>query len=391
MKNNQRRLLAVTTFAAVAALALTSCADQGAAGGGSSADGSLPGVIKLVGVRDQTGPVAYSGIGAAEGAALAAEQINQQKFLGEGVTLEITERDAAFNPQLAASEVTAALADPATAAILGPMISSEALAVAPIAQNAGIPIVFTQSGVSGLLTGNMHFRASAPTSSYFHLLTDHIAASGAKTVNVLNSSSNPTFNELGKKVLPDLLKPAGVEVTQSFEFEANVSDFQASVSKVVQENPDAVVLTLIGPQVATATVQLRKSGYKGAIYTLSAVVPNALVPAGKDGEGVIYATTFSVAQPTENVKAFVEAFKQKFGHEPNLFAAEAYDQVWWIGRAIKESGSATRQGIAEGLTKVGNQGFLGAQGQLTFEAGHDVRVEGVLVEWNGAGESLVVD
>jgi branched-chain amino acid transport system substrate-binding protein len=391
MYKTSGRRVTIAVIGVIAALGMAGCsAEPTASGSAAGADGGLPAEIKLVGVRNQTGPVAYSGIDAAKGAALAAKEINEQGYLGEGVKIVITEKDSAFDPQLAASEVTAAAADASVVALLGPSISSEALAVAPIAQAAGIPIVFTQSGVDGLLDGgDKLFRASAPIHTYIDLVTDSIVEEGAQTVSVLNSATNPAYNEVGGKVIPELLEKEGVEVVSSFDLESSVSDFQAPVSRIVNEDPDAVVITLIGPQITTAVKQLRQAGFEGSIYTTAAVVDKQLVPAGDDAVGVRYATTFSASQTTEEVTAFVTAFEAENGVMPNLFAAESYDQVWWIARAIKESGSASREAIAEGLAAVAEDGFMGVQGELTFEEGHDLRSPGVLVAWNGSGEDLV--
>ena len=82
------------------------------------------------------------------------------------------------------------------------------------------------------------------------------------------------------------------------------------------------------------------------------------------------------------------AFEKRFGQLPDVYAAEGYDGMWWLARAIKASGSASRDGIKRGLQEVAKDGFEGAMGELTF-AGGDMRVPGVLVRWNGTREELV--
>ena len=72
---------------------------------------------------------------------------------------------------------------------------------------------------------------------------------------------------------------------------------------------------------------------------------------------------------------------------PNNYAAEAYDRMWFLARAIAEADSADRGAIKDGLAKVADKGFDGAQGHVTFDKG-DARVPGVLVEWDGTKEVL---
>lgn len=370
---------------AVAVLALSGCT-PGSSEASSEGGGGLS-VIKLLGVRNQTGPVAYTGISAAEGTALAVKEITEQAYLGEGVEIEVEERDSAFDPQLAATEITAGLASGDITAILGPQVSNEALAVAPIAQNAGVPIVFTQSGVSGLLTGSMHFRASVQAASIWPIGVDHIIESGAKSVAIFPGTI-PTYNELGVKTIPDLLAEADVEVSESFVLEPSVTDFQTPAGRVAAADPDAVVILLVGTQVPTLVVQLRQAGYDGPIHTANSMTDKQMESAGKAGEGMMFVASFTYAEAEGVPGAFTAAYEEEYGKFPDAYAAEAYDQTWWIARAIKLAGSAEPADVAAALLEVGQEGFTGAQGPLTFTNGNDARGEGVLVRWDGKKQTL---
>jgi branched-chain amino acid transport system substrate-binding protein len=85
---------------------------------------------------------------------------------------------------------------------------------------------------------------------------------------------------------------------------------------------------------------------------------------------------------------FTTAYQAKFGTLPDVFAAEAYDQTWWIARAIKQAGSANPADVAAALLQVGKKGFTGAQGALTFENGNDAKTKGVLVQWDGSKQTI---
>jgi branched-chain amino acid transport system substrate-binding protein len=383
-RKHSRRLRA-TALTAVAWLALAACSDSSA---GPAQGAGIPAVIHLLGVRDQTGPVSYTGISAAKGTALAIKEITGQHFLGDGVTIEVDERDAAFNPQTASSEITTGLAAGGVTAVLGPQVSNEALAVAPIAQSSGVPIVFTQSGVNGLLTGNMTFRASASQASIWPNATKHIIDSGAKRVAIFNSATNATYKELGGKTVPALLGKGGVKVVESFDLDSTVTDFQAPVSRALDAKPDAVIATLVGPQIPTLVVQLRQAGYDGPVYTGNTMTDAQIKTMHDAGVGLMFPSTFSYAVTAQVPARFTTAYQAKFGTLPDVFAAEAYDQTWWIARAIKQAGSVNPTDVAAALLQVGKKGFTGAQGALTFENGNDAKTKGVLVQWDGSKQTI---
>jgi branched-chain amino acid transport system substrate-binding protein len=271
-------------------------------------------------------------------------------------------------------------------------VSSEALAVAPIVQKAGVPIIYTQSGIDGLLAaGNRQFRASPPQKTLWPIVSKHIADSGAKRVAIFNSATNPTYHEVGGKILPPLLATAGVEVAKSFEIEGTVTDFQAPVGSALATHPDAVVATLIGSQIPTLVVQLRQAGYTGPVYTGAVNTDKDLATMGKNGVGIMFVGSYSPAATGAGPAAFTTAYKAEYGGLPDSYAAEAYDATWWLARAIKKAGSVDHDAVAKALKEVGGTGFTGAQGPLTFDNGNDARAKGLLVRWDGNAQTIVVE
>ena len=385
-----RRWPAIATAAALVttALMLTACGGGGSGAGGGSASGELPSEIKLVGVHDLTGPVAYAGVGAANGGALAVEEINKQEFLGKGVKLVLEEVDTAGSIETATSEMTKVMGDRKVAAIIGPAQSQQAAAVAPLVERAKVPTVFTQAGSEGVVIGDYTFRATAPIATYYHLAGEYLAAKGLTKVSVIYNATFITFAELAEKVIPKLAAEHGLNIVSSVPVQATTQDFTAPTRTIANAKPNAVFMHLTAPQAVTFLTQLRQAGYTGQVIGASMHGGGNIAEAGEHGVGVIYPTDFSPAQEDERAKQFVAAYQQKFGKLPDVYAADGYDAVWWIARAIKASGSATREGIKDGLKKVAAEGFEGVRGTLTFE-GNDLRVPGVLVQWDGTKEVLV--
>jgi branched-chain amino acid transport system substrate-binding protein len=374
-----------------AAAALTLLAACGSADGSDAdAGGGIPPQIKLVGVHDRTGPVAYAGDGAARGGSLAVRQINEGHFLGKGVKLQLGDVDTAGSIEKASSEMTRAAADPDVAAVIGPTQAQQAATVAPLVERSKLPTVFTQAGAEGVVTGDYTFRATAPMSTYYDLAAEYLAKKHSKKVGVLYNSTFTTFAELGKESFPVLAAKNGLDIVSSTAVQSSTQDFTTPVQTVAARNPDALVMFLTAPQSVTALTQLRQAGYSGQVVATSVQGAGNVVEAGKSAKGLVYPTDFSPAQQDEKAKRFVKDYTAKYGKQPDPYAAEGYDAVWWIARAIKASDSATRDGIQKGLQKVAEEGFAGAMGKLTFE-GNDMRVPGVLVRWDGAGETLVGD
>lgn len=367
---------------------------NGSSTAAASGGGSLPAVVKIAGIVELSGPIAFTT--PVRGEDLAVKQINDTGYLGT-TKMELQHLDGAFNRQLASQHATKIVGQSDVSAILGPVYSAESLAVAPIAQQGGIPIIYAQSGVNGLLqVGDFQFRITPPVATIYKSTVDYAVKKGLKTASIIGPSDNPTYVQLYAKTLPGWLSDAGIKLMNTYQVESSVTDYQSIANKVVADNPDVTYVNGTGSQVPTAISQLRQAGYKGLIFGTNGVMPKVLAPAGEAGVGVTYPTTFSNANPAATSQHFVEEFKKQYNNElPNLYEAEGYDRVWWVARAIKESGSAERAKVRDGLLIVGKQGFDGAQGKLTFADGRDARIpNGFLVEWTNdravnAGEKAV--
>jgi len=388
-----RRKLLSGAGALSLALALAACSSPGSDSGSSSGEsasggGGLPDTIKIMDINGLTGPVAFAGSNAAKGTALAIEQIEDDGLLGE-TTIEIDSKDAAADPQQAASFASQAISDPSYAAILGPSASAQSAAVSPIVQQAGMPTVYVQSGSDGVIVGDATYRLTPPAASYYKIVGDYIDQQGIKTASILFNAGNPTLAQLGQETVPGILDDAGVEVLGSSGVEVTAQDFTTSASQIAGEKPDAAFLLLTGPQYPVAIGQLKQAGFTGEIIGFSAMGAGNLASAGDTAAGAVWPTNFTATQTDESSQTFVKAYEEKYdGEVPNNYAAEAYDRMWFLARAIAEADSADRAAIIGGLKTIADEGFDGAQGSVTFEDG-DARVPGVLVQWDGKQEVLV--
>lgn len=378
----RRTLLAGLAVSAV--LATVAC---GGGAAGDSGGGGIEKTIKIAQVQDQTGPIAYAGLGASEGAELAIEEIEKQGFLGDGVKIELQKLDTAGEIERASSEMNKAMGDRDVDAIIGPAATQQAATVAPLVGRQKVPTVFTQAGGEGVVINDYTFRVTPPMESYYEQVLEYLKDKGAKTISVLYNATFPTFSLLGEKGVPKMAKERGIDIVQSLPVQMTTQDFAGQSQQIAKKNPDALVMLLIAPQSVTALRQLKEAGYDNQIVATSVQAAGNIEAAGANAKGLVYPVPFSTAMDGESSQAFTKAFRAKFDKDPDPYAADGYDAMWFIARAIKASGDSSREGIRKGLAQVAKEGFTGAMGDLTFE-GNDARVDGALVQWQDGKETL---
>lgn len=350
----------------------------------------LPSEITLLSITDLTGPAAFAGTSAEAGEKLAAKEITETGYLGEGVTLTIDTKDSAGSPETAAADFAAAAADASIPAVLGPVSSGQAVAVAPLAEDSQVPTVFTQAGSPGVVIGDYTFRMTPPMASFYPSIGSLLTERGVKTMSIMYNNASPTIIDIAEQTLPAMGEELGFEVLSSTGVAGDTQDLTAPMKKIADENPDAVALLLIGAQNPTAMTQLRQAGIGEDTLILGNMGAGggSLAAAGADGVGMHWPTIFNLAQDVPSTQEFIAKYEAEYGEPPLLYAPERYDSVYLIADAIKRSCSTDRAAVQAAMAEIVSEGFTGAMGDLTFE-GNDLRLPGKIVVWDGESEVLV--
>jgi branched-chain amino acid transport system substrate-binding protein len=392
-----RRIALTSMVAAGAVIALAACSSGGASGGsgggatGGASTGNLPANITVVSTNPTTGVVAFAGAAANKGYDLAVKEINAQKFLGS-TTLTLNKVDTKSTAATAAQVATTAIADKSVAAIFGSVSSNEAVAESPLAQKAGIPIIYTQAGSDGVIVGDYTYRATPLMRNYYPIVKKYIQEKGYKSVGIMYTQATPTLQNIGAETLPAVAKELGMTVTASVGVQGTTQDFSAPLSQVLGSKPDVVSILLVGASNPTAMKQLRQAGYTGDVLGNSGASAGNLKPAAADGAGMVWPVDFNYQMSAASSQKFVKAYQAENGGEnPLNYAAEAYDAAWFLAKSIKQAGSADRAAIKDAMGVVAKEKFDGALGTGLTWKDRELQVPGVMVRWNGTGEDLLYE
>lgn len=359
---------------------VSACSSSGGSSTTASADGGTK-TLTLTSVNELTGDSQGPGQAVKKGTELGVEQINAQHFLGT-TSLQINFLDTTNSAQTAVSNVSSAIAKGATV-ILGPQTSNYCNAITPVAQSAKVPVIFTACSASKVPAGGYAWRAEPAWSTYYSVMGKYFQGKNVKRLSEIYTSDNPTETEAGTVTVPATAKTYGFEVVASASTQATTVDFASIVQRALAANPDVVDLQVLPKQAAPLSIAIRRAGFKGIISSNQGV-STSLAPGGDATVGLVLATDFVAAgQHGAAAQSFIDAFKAKFGTDPDNAAAVGYDRIWTLAKAIKAGGGSSREQIQNGMETVTKAGFEGALGQTTY-VGNDAHTEGsVVVKWDG--------
>jgi len=369
----------------------------GASSGNAKAvySSKLPKTINLTAVEDMTGPVSYVGKAVVEGLTLAMDHINNTPLLG-GSKLALTVLDTESSVSTATTVFSQAINSSASA-IFGPLLSQEALATAPLAQQAKVVDLAIESQSDNLLPiGNYIWRATVSQLRFDNMIPEVVApkVTGTKSVRILFDSATPSlveadaeleakFKALGFTVLPNI--PLAISGAPT------PPNWQAEATALEAGSPGAIGILAIGASNSQAVEALRNSGYNGVLFGNEAATDGQLVPAGTAANGFVYAVDYSpcLASKYPSSATFTKIIERSYpSTTPNGYNATGWDAMYEMATAISLSHSATRAGIEQGLTleqksKAGFNGTLGPE-HLT---GRDTTGPGVAVVWDAANQT----
>src|SRR6266704_3074205 len=163
--------------------------------------------------------------------------------------------------------------------------------------------------------------------------------SPANTNPVVTDRGYPNVNRVYGQGVDEFFKAdaekKGIKVL-GFEGTEEKSNFDPIVTPIKAKNPNVIYFGGIYDQAAPFFKQTREKGVKSKFLGPDGMDSSDLTKiAGKAVVGMDYTSAAVPASALPKAKAFVEAFKKKFGKNPEPYAAEAYDAAHIALKAIE--------------------------------------------------------
>jgi branched-chain amino acid transport system substrate-binding protein len=152
-------------------------------------------------------------------------------------------------------------------------------------------------------------------------------------------------------------------------FNDGETDYKERLERIKKTSPDAIVLWGNAKESALILKQIRELGMKQPVYGSDRMVnPEFLSVAGSLAEGVVTTCQFNPDANDPKLKEFKSNYQKRFGMEPDVFAAHAYDGMNMLIGAIQKVG-LNRVLIRDILTDMKTfQGYKGVTGKVNFDA-----------------------
>lgn len=346
--------------------------------------------VKIGVVEELTGAVATYGRHSVNGMKLAVDEVNAKggiKGLGKiQLVVEDNKSDAAesvnaYNKLITRDRVVA---------LIGPATSTNTLAAAPVAQQAGIPVI-TPSGTSEKVTevGSYIFRAC-----FIDPFQGYVMANFAykdrkfRRVAVMPEVTSDYAMGLAANFKSRFTKLGGKIVAEE-KWSSGDQDFSAQLTKVKQAKPDALYIGSYYADVAQISRQARQIGLNVPVLGGDGYDSPDLFKLGKSAVvGHYFTNHYSPGSTSKVSQAFLKAYKAKYNEEPDAFAALGYDSAKLILHALAKAKKADPKAVRDALAAT--KKFSGVTGTITFDAKRNPVKSAVILQVQKDGSTKFV-
>ncbi len=284
-----------------------------------------------------TGFLALEGTSQRNGAVLALQEVPA------GATVAWEVHDTATSPEVAVNAMERALRDPGVIALVAPMLGTQMLALLPLAEEYGVPLL-TVSGTAKITElGNPWVFRFFPGDAVVKTAQARYAVEelGAKRPALITQTT--AYGQSGRAHLAEKLTASGAAPVFDEAIAVSVKDMLPVLTKAVAAEPDVLVLHLHSGPTALVIRQARTMGIALPIVAGSAMhqpATAALLEPEELAEVCAESGSSPVSGRTPEIAAFAERYRAAFGTEPDAFALGQYDGTRMMLAAL-ESGADT--------------------------------------------------
>lgn len=322
-----------------------------------------PEPIKIGFFSHLSGSFAEYGASFKNGVELYLDQVKAEGVGGRPIELLV--EDDRNSPQEAAAVARKIVGTPGVVLAIGSWSTTASLAAAPIFTEAKIPQISPTSSVPAFTqSSDFQFRQNNTDDVLAQYNADTVEKQLKEAKTVAIPYSQDDWGISNGKATADVITKDGGKVVLLEGVALNSKDFRPLVSKIKALNPEGVFLALPYQEASILIQQLRQAGVTAKIGGgIPLTSPKFIELAGKAAEGMVLHSIFFAGDPSQ--KAFTDAYRVKYGRDPDQFAALAYDAagvgIAAIRRVAKSgkplTGPAVRDELASGPAYQGVTGI----------------------------------
>lgn len=328
--------------------------------------------IRIGLVAPITGDLALTGQFTVDAAKMAVDEINTAGGLmvnDHRYQVELFIEDNQDNPEVATSVAQKLINQQKVVAIIGPQASRNAIPVARIAENSGIPMI-TPYSTNPETTRDKKFVFRVAFTDLFQgsVLARFVLEEMKLTKAAVLYDIASAYNRGVAEIFRDSFEAAGGRVVAFESYTTGDGDFRPQLQRIAESGAQVLLLPNYYAEIEAQVTQAQELGlqiqYLGS-DSWSTIPVDTLLKV----EGVFTCAHYSVESTEPAAQTFVQNFQQRYSKLPEDTAALTYDAFGLLFDAIKRQGAFTPEAIRDGIAN--GDGYAGITGLIQYRGNGD--------------------
>lgn len=335
-----------------------------------------------------TGATATFGVFQLHGTEMAIEEINAAGGIN-GKKIKHINYDNKSDGDETLAVVNRLISQDKVVAILGEATSGRSKIGAQVAQQNKVPML-TSSATNPDVTkvGNYIFRACFidPFQGMVmaKFMTENLKLKKAAILRDIKNDYSVGLSD----IFAEKLKAAGGEIITDISYQEGDIDFKSQLTAIKAKNVEAIFVPGYYNEVALIAKQAQELGMKMPLLGGDGWSSPKLYEIAKDAINGNYFSNHYTTESTDPKTAnFVKAFKAKYNEDADVMAALAYDAVYLMAEAIKNTKEITSENIRNELAKI--KDFHGVTGQMSMDENRNAVKSAVVVQVQGTAYKFI--
>ena len=348
--------------------------------------------LKIGVLMETTGVFAPLGKRQLDGMRFAVEEAGGEVA---GRKIELVHEDTEGKPDVGLNKARKLVLSDKVDVMAGIINSAVALAVAPYLSGQKVPLVLSNASTD-TLTGDKCdrylFRVSYSSAQITEPIGRYMAKNAPKNIFIL-ASDYVAPHEYVAAFKKGYLAGGGTIAGEAYPPFNRTQDYGPYISQARTANPGAIFSVFFAGEALLFVKQYDSFGMKASIplYGPIGITPPVLRKAqGVASAGIISASNYvAELNHPENVK-FREAYKKKYGEDPEEFAVMGYDAIRFIIDAVKARNGDTkdRPALVSAIEKVS---YVGPRGPMKMAANHQATQNVYIVKTVPKGDDVAFE
>lgn len=325
--------------------------------------------LKIGVIIPLTGESAYWGKNIKNGVDLATKEINADGGV-LGKKIELIYEDTKGLPATGVTVINKLINIDNVDLLIGDVISSVILAVAPIAEKNKIPLMGFGESVEISNAGDYIFRNWNSAASDIEI-TSKLASKFSKNIVII--SQDDAFGKSANELIVRYLTTQSINISANFEFNKGASDFRTILAKLEGINYDGLYIACFHQSALNFLKQYKEFKLKNVnIYGVSSWEENTLIDFINSNfpDMVYYGYPLPPDTTSMVFKNFYYKYTDEYGKNPEILSDNGYDAVFTFKKAIEHTNSFESDSIINSLYNIE---ILGAGGKMSFDLNGDVK------------------